>query len=60
MEWLRSGQGQSERDIYLGVYSENDRAQKFYSKYNFIHVAEYDFIVGKQKDKEFIFRNRIS
>jgi len=60
MEWLRSREGQSKRDIYLGVYSENDRAQKFYSKYNFKKVAEYDFIVGKQTDREFILRNRVS
>ncbi len=57
--WLRSGDGQAKRDIYLGVYSENPRAMKFYSKYQFEHVAEYEFIVGDQRDREFIFRNRI-
>mmetsp|Transcript_47172 Transcript_47172/g.82376 ORF Transcript_47172/g.82376 Transcript_47172/m.82376 type:complete len:188 (-) Transcript_47172:17-580(-) len=56
--WLRSGVGQAKRDIYLGVYSENPRAMKFYSKHHFEHVAEYEFIVGDQRDREFIYRNR--
>lgn len=42
--------------LFLGVWSGNDRAQRFYSRYRFIKVGEYDFPVGAQVDREFIFR----
>ena len=60
IEWMRSGEGQANRDIYLGVYSENPRAMKFYSKYNFKHVGEYEFIAGDQRDREFIMKNSVT
>ena len=43
-------------DIYIGVWSENYRAQKFYSKFGAEKVGEYDYAVGETKDHEFIFR----
>lgn len=43
-------------DIYLSVFSENLRAQRFYARYGFTHVAEYNFMVGEHADREFIFR----
>jgi len=42
--------------LFLGVWSGNDRAQRFYSRYRFSKVGEYDFPVGAQVDREFIFR----
>lgn len=42
--------------IFLGVYSENPRAIRFYSKYGFKHIGEYGFVVGDQIDREFIFQ----
>ena len=56
IEWLRSGDGKENKDIFLGVYSENPRAIKFYSKHDFSHVAEYKFMVGQQADREFIMK----
>jgi RimJ/RimL family protein N-acetyltransferase len=55
--WLRSGKGRRNRNIYLGVYSENPRAIKFYEKHNFNLCGEYQFVVGKQLDREFIMKN---
>jgi ribosomal protein S18 acetylase RimI-like enzyme len=55
--WLRSGEGRRHRNIYLGVYSENPRAIKFYEKHNFRQCGEYQFVVGKQLDREFIMKN---
>lgn len=40
--------------IWLGVYSENFRAQKFYAKFGFEVVGEYEYIVGRCRDREFI------
>lgn len=42
--------------IYLGVYSDNPRALRFYSKFGFEKVGEYEFIVGETRDREFIMR----
>lgn len=57
ISWLRSGEGRQNRDIYLGVFSENPRAIKFYGKHNFKHCGEYEFVVGNQLDREFIMKN---
>jgi ribosomal protein S18 acetylase RimI-like enzyme len=44
--------------IWLGVFSENYRAQKFYAKFGFEVVGEYEYIVGRCRDREFIMRMR--
>jgi diamine N-acetyltransferase len=43
----------------LGVWSENHRAQKFYARYGFEKVGEYQFPVGETLDDEFILRARL-
>ena len=40
--------------IYLGVWAENIRAQKFYAGFGFRVIGEYDFMVGAQADHELI------
>jgi len=40
--------------VYLGVYSENPRAQKFYQRYGFTKIGTYYYPVGKQRDLEWI------
>lgn len=42
--------------LWLGVWSGNERAQKFYSRYGFSKVGNYLFPVGAWNDHEFIFR----
>ena len=44
------------RTLWISVWSENYGAQRFYARYGFQHVGEYEFIVGQQRDREFIFR----
>jgi len=41
---------------WLGVWSGNERAQRFYRRYGFEKVGEYDYPVGKWLDREFIMR----
>lgn len=53
LDWLaehRSG------PVWLGVYSENLRAQAVYARYGFVKVGDYEFRVGDHRDHEFIFR----
>lgn len=44
------------RTLWIGVWSQNQGAQRFYARYGFERVGEYDFIVGQQRDHEFILR----
>ena len=44
------------RMLWLGVWSENYGAQRFYGRYGFVKVGEYEFPVGRIRDREFIFR----
>lgn len=46
--------------IYLGVWENNFRAQKFYNKYNFNRVGEHLYIVGNCRDLDYIFRAPLS
>jgi len=42
--------------VYIGVWSENYGAQRFYGRYGFTKVGEYGFPVGKTVDHEFILK----
>ena len=42
--------------LWVGVYSENLGAQRLYQRHGFAHFGEYEFPVGKTRDREFIFR----
>ena len=53
LEWLAS-QGRS--PLYIGVWSENYGAQRFYGRYGFSKVGEYGFEVGNTIDREFILK----
>lgn len=53
MAWLlRDGP----RTLWLSVWSENLGAQRFYARYGFAFAGEYEFIVGAQRDREFMYR----
>ncbi|WP_202844413.1 GNAT family N-acetyltransferase [Luteimonas saliphila] len=53
MDWLlRDGP----RTLWVGVWSENPGAQRFYARYGFGKVGEYLFRVGATQDLEFILR----
>ncbi len=53
LAWLEA---QGRRPLYIGVWSENLGAQRFYGRYGFDKVGEYGFPVGKIVDREFILR----
>lgn len=53
MDWLlRDGP----RTLWIGVWSENFGAQRFYGRYGFDRVGDYLFPVGSIRDREFILR----
>ncbi len=51
--WLLEG---GPRTLWIGVWSENLGAQRFYGRHGFAKVGEYEFPVGRVRDREFILR----
>ena len=51
--WLQS---QGPRAVWIGVWSENHGAQRFYGRHGFEKVGEYGFEVGDTVDREYILR----
>ena len=52
LQWLEAHYS----PLYIGVWSQNLGAQRFYGRYGFVKVGEYGFPVGKIVDREFILR----
>ncbi|WP_433853945.1 N-acetyltransferase family protein [Stenotrophomonas nitritireducens] len=44
------------RTLWIGVWSENLGAQRFYARHGFDKAGEYEFAVGRTRDREFILR----
>lgn len=53
LEWLEA---KGRAPLYIGVWSENIGAQRFYGRYGFNKVGEYGFRVGETVDREFILK----
>ena len=53
LAWLER---EGPRMLWISVWSENVGAQRFYGRYGFVHAGEYEFVVGQQRDHEFIYR----
>ncbi|THD62237.1 GNAT family N-acetyltransferase [Phenylobacterium sp.] len=53
LDWL---QAEGPRTVWIGVWSENFGAQRFYARHGFVKVGEYGFKVGDTVDHEYILR----
>jgi ribosomal protein S18 acetylase RimI-like enzyme len=53
LDWL---QADGQRTVWIGVWSLNHAAQRFYARRGFAKVGEYGFPVGETIDQEFILR----
>ncbi|MDB6164057.1 MAG: acetyltransferase [Xanthomonadaceae bacterium] len=53
LDWL---QRDGPRTLWISVWSENLGAQRFYARHGFEKVGEYEFPVGRVRDREFMFR----
>ncbi len=51
LAWLERG---GQRRLWIGVWSENYGAQRLYGRMGFQKVGEYEFPVGRTRDREFI------
>ncbi|KAJ0403317.1 hypothetical protein P43SY_009351 [Pythium insidiosum] len=48
-------QKESRRVVWLGVWENNIRAQKFYQKYGFRECGEHVFLVGTVEDRDLLY-----
>lgn len=53
LDWL---QRDGPRTLWIGVYSDNPGAQRFYARHGFERCGEYRFPVGRVLDLEYILR----
>jgi GNAT superfamily N-acetyltransferase len=53
MAWLEKD---GLRRVWIGVWSENHGALRFYARHGFAQVGTYEFVVGQTHDREFILR----
>ncbi len=51
--WAR---GKGAKALWLSVWEENERAQRFYRGYGFAHMGEHAFMVGSTADRDFIWK----
>ena len=55
LDWL---QRDGPRTLWIGVWSGNLGAQRFYARHGFERVGDYEFPVGRVRDHEFILRRQ--
>ncbi|HVY84466.1 MAG TPA: GNAT family N-acetyltransferase [Caulobacterales bacterium] len=53
LDWARA---RGAAAMYLSVWENNFRAQAFYNRYGFEHIGEHGFMVGRTRDRDFIWR----
>lgn len=60
MAWLQAqARARGAQELYLSVWSQNERARRFYARYGFIYVGPYAFMVGEQADEDVIMRKTL-
>jgi ribosomal protein S18 acetylase RimI-like enzyme len=61
MEWmLKEARSRGAGEVFLSVYTDNLRAQRFYARYGFVDVGPCVFMVGDQADEDRIMRAALS
>jgi len=56
LAWLER---EGPRTLWIGVWSGNARAQQLYARHGFTKAGEYDFPVGRWRDREWILRRPV-
>jgi ribosomal protein S18 acetylase RimI-like enzyme len=60
MDWVvEEARARGAEQLYLSVFVDNVRAQRFYARYGFEPVGAYAFMVGSHADEDIIMRARL-
>lgn len=60
MDWvLAEARRRGAAEVYLSVFTENIRAQRFYDRYGFEAVGRYDFMVGSHADEDIVMKRAL-
>lgn len=60
MDWvIEESRRRGAEEIFLSVFIDNIRAQRFYARYGFEPVGTYAFMVGSHADEDIIMRARL-
>lgn len=60
MDWvIGEARRRGAEQIFLSVFVDNHRAQRFYARYGFEAVGTYAFMVGTHADEDIIMRMRL-
>lgn len=60
MDWLLDeARRRGAEDAFLSVYTDNNRAKRFYARYGFAEVGPCTFMVGNQADADVIMKQRL-
>ena len=56
-EWaLERARARGATELWLSVFTENQRARRFYARHGFVEIAPYKFMVGDQADEDILCR----
>jgi diamine N-acetyltransferase len=56
-DWLiASARSRRASDLFLSVFVDNHRAQRFYQRYGFEAIGPYTFMVGNHADEDIVMR----
>lgn len=57
MAWaLDEAKRRGAEHLYLSVFTDNNRARRFYARYGFVEEGPYAFMVGNQADEDIVMR----
>ncbi|MEO6361559.1 MAG: GNAT family N-acetyltransferase [Sphingomicrobium sp.] len=57
MAWvLAEARRRGADELYLSVFTDNHRARRFYTRYGFVEVGPYQFMVGDHADEDIVMR----
>ena len=57
MQWVMDeARTRGAEQLFLSVFVDNHRAQRFYARYGFEQVGTYAFMVGDHADEDLIMR----
>ena len=60
MDWaIAEARDRGAEELYLSVFTENERAQRFYARFGFVEAGRQKFMVGTHADEDIVMRRAL-